>query len=265
LEPASAPEPTGFPEPRTQPAARPPRRRGRTTLIIAAAAALGVVGGTAVGYKIQADRSPTPLAALSQAGLAYPAKSLPLGKEPAPLPVEQDNQVKTNGDLRKLLIKKPAGSQEGRTLVIADGWIPPDLYAATTFDDPGAAMEYHEELGMRRIAAVAWNAGGHREVNVALLQFRAGDQMSAEDFARDQQSYALDGGEAGEAGDLVKGSENGRTYLYKVENRAGFLPLYRAEAVAHRGDVAVDINIFDSKRISKKDIRTLAEQQMERL
>jgi hypothetical protein len=252
LEPESAPEPTGFPEPRTQPAARPPRRRGRTTLIIAAAAALGVVGGTAVGYKIQADRSPTPLAALSQPGLSYPAKSLPKGVEPAPLPAGQDRQVKTSGDLRKLLLKKPSGATDSNASWIEDGWSSPGLYT-----DDGDYFKYVQSLGPRRIASASWDQG-QRETNIDLVQFRAGTTGGAVDFAVSERRYSL-------IGDPVKGSGNGRYWPAKVERKPGRLPLYHAVAVVQRGDVVLNINIFDTKAISKKDIRTVTERQLERL
>lgn len=91
------------------------RPRGRTALLIAAAALLGISGGAAVGYGIQAERPPTPLPALSQAELAYPAKALPADKVPAPLPASQDHRVRTDGDLRKLIIDPRRGGARTRT------------------------------------------------------------------------------------------------------------------------------------------------------
>ncbi|MCC8479420.1 hypothetical protein LMJ41_16200 [Streptomyces globisporus] len=108
--------------PAAVPAHRPrPRPRGRTTPIIAAAALLGIVGGVAVGYGVQAEREPTPPAALSQPGLGYPAKPLSADRAPAPLPAAQDRRVKTDGDLRKLLVKDAAPRH-----IAARGWTMPD-------------------------------------------------------------------------------------------------------------------------------------------
>ncbi|MBK3589069.1 hypothetical protein JHN49_37485, partial [Streptomyces sp. MBT57] len=70
---------------------------------------------------------------------------------------------------------------------------------------------------------------------------------------------------AGNAGDPLEGTGSGRYFLYAVEREAGYLPFYRARALAVRGDIMIDINITDSKPISKKDIRVLAERQLERL
>ncbi|MGC5411335.1 hypothetical protein ACPXCX_47845, partial [Streptomyces sp. DT225] len=107
------------------------RPRGRTALIIAAAAVLGIAGGIATGYGVQAGRAPTPLAALSQPGLAYPAKALPAGEVPDPLPASQDRRVRTDGDLRKLIVPRPKGWQEDKRLaaLTQNGWLGVENYA----------------------------------------------------------------------------------------------------------------------------------------
>ncbi|MEU8674331.1 hypothetical protein [Streptomyces sp. NPDC048560] len=272
-EPAALPAPPEVPPeplappviPATAPStARRPRPRGRTTLLIAAAALLGIAGGTAAGYGIQAERAPTPLTALSQPDLAYPAKPLPADKTPDPLPVSQDRQVRTDGDLRKLLIAKPAGLREVEDTWFSDGWASLEDYAHD-FKDEAYMYEELASSDLRRVAGATWERGD-REVNVWLIQFRSGTERGAVDHAEGQMSYMGNSKNgAGNAGNALKGSGNGRYYLYKVRNEPGYLPLYRARAVAQRGDVMVEINIFDSKPIAKKDIRTLAERQLERL
>ncbi|WP_432104658.1 hypothetical protein [Streptomyces sp. bgisy091] len=246
--------------------AAPARRRprGRTTLLIAAAALLGIAGGTAVGYGIQAERPPTPLPALSQAKLVYPVKPLPADKVPPPLPVSQDRQVRTEGDLRKLLLSKPKGYKDAESLWAREGWVDLADYAGD-FEDEG--YMYEELLGadFRRAVAAGWERG-NRTVGVSLVQFASGNQLGAEGHAESQLSYMGDSESgAGNTGDAIKGSRNGRYYLYKVRNKAGYLPLYQARAIAQRGDLVMDIHVFDSKPIGKKDIRDLAERQLERL
>ncbi|MFF0074536.1 hypothetical protein [Streptomyces sp. NPDC005494] len=243
-----------------------PRPRGRTALLIAAAALLGISGGTAVGYGIQAERPPTPLPALSQPELAYPAKALPADKVPAPLPASQDRQVKTDGDLRKLLIDRPAGwSEDKEADWLDDGWMTVGDLAREFKSDDGM-FEYFLESDIRRIAAAAWKKGTHREAEIRLVQFSSGVDTAAADFAEGQRSYMSEAeAGAGNEGDAVKGSGEGRYYVYGVDRKAGYLPFYRARAVMHRGDVMVEINLFDTRPISKKDIRTLAERQLERL
>ncbi|WP_078852714.1 hypothetical protein [Streptomyces sp. NRRL S-1824] len=275
--PAPAPMVAPVTEPVAGPAAAPeaepdapatpvkPRPRGRTALLIAAAAVLGIAGGTAVGYGVQADRAPTPLPALSQPNLAYPAKALPADKVPDPLPVSQDRQRKTEGDLRELLVSKPSGARNARFPFPTKGWMSLDAYARE-FKSEDYMFETLAEADVRRIAAANWAQGQYRDVAIRLVQFRSGAELGASDHANDQlgyMPYAKDG--AGNEGDPIKGSGNGRYFLYKAVNKPGYLPVYQARAIAQRGDVMFDINIFDTVPISKKDIRTLAERQLERL
>ncbi|MFD5645619.1 hypothetical protein ACFWIP_28465 [Streptomyces anulatus] len=271
--PAAPEGPAPVPPAPTEPPAvadAPVRRwpRGRTTLIIAAAALLGISGGAAVGYGIQAERAPTPLAALSQPGIGYPAKPLSADRAPAPLPAAQDRRVRTDGDLRKLLVDRPKGAKKtiADELGLDDGWQPLDQYAETYYDDPHFMFESLSELDLRRVASAAWRQGEYRETGVQLLQFRSGDRNGAAEHFGDQLMYMpWDKDGAGNPGDPVKGSREGRYFLYPVERKAGYLPSYRARALAVRGDIVLDINIFDTVRIGKKDIRTLAERQLERL
>ncbi|MFI8522232.1 hypothetical protein ACIGEZ_31105 [Streptomyces sp. NPDC085481] len=263
--PAPAPDPAPVPGPVPVPEGAPKRRRtGRTVALIAVAAVLGIVGGTAVGYGVQAEREPTPLPALNQPGLAYPAKPLPKGQEPTPLSVAADRGLKTDGDLRKLLLPKPAGARTAERWQ-GDGWVDVADYLDGYVDEKWM-FESTNELGIRRTAATSWDSGQSRTVKIELVQFRSGDQLGAAEHAEGQRDYMPDAKEgAGNEGDLLKGTAEGRYYLYPVERKAGYLDFYAARAVFHRGDVMVDIHIFDSKKISKSDIRALAEKQLERL
>ncbi|MFD1273177.1 hypothetical protein ACFQ51_19765 [Streptomyces kaempferi] len=51
----------------------------------------------------------------------------------------------------------------------------------------------------------------------------------------------------------------------KPDTHPGYLPVYGAEAQAWRGDIAMEIWIYDSKPIPKATIMDLAKRQMERL
>ena len=236
------------------------RRRGRTTLIVAAAAVLGVVAGTATGYAVQADRAPVALPPLNQPGLAYPAKSLPKGKEPEPLTVAQDARLKTSGDLRKLLISKPKGATKGEGALGEDGWMALDTYAIR-FNTPSSVFGYLAP-DFRRAATISWHEGKNREVVINLLQFKPGVYQSASDFSQDQQEYMPEADQAGNNGSVIKGTDDGRYWLY---NNPQHLPGNTARAVAWRGDIMMEIYIFDKGTIRESAIRTLAERQVGRL
>lgn len=271
LEISPAPEPEGLPEP-PRPAFAPAvplprRRRGRTALIIAVAAVFGIVGGTATGYAVQADRPPTPLAALSQPDLVYPAKPLPTGKAADAPSSDGTGLVKTDGDLRKLLLSEPAGAHEIKVPWIEDGWSPLTLYAAARGKSPAGFFEYLASEDLRRIAARSWQSDGERECDIELLQFRAGPTNNGLAHLMIQAGYVTasvaDGG-AGNEGKHLGDSDTDTYWLYPPQNEPGYPP-YQARALAQRGDVVVDISVFDSRPISEKYIRTLTERQLERL
>ncbi|MGW2018678.1 hypothetical protein [Streptomyces sp. NPDC001927] len=244
--------------------AAPPRRRrtGRTIGLIAVAAVLGLVGGTAVGYGIQADREPTPLPALNQPGLAYP-KPLPQGQKPAALPASEDRKVKTDGDLRKLLVPRPAGAKD-KLFGDHDAWMTVPAYARD-FKNPGSALNHQLGNDVRRIATTSWQTGKYRTTDIALVQYRSSDFDGARDHAEDQMDYMPDEDYARSEGEPIKGSANGRYYLFPVKRKAGYLDMFQARAYFHRGDIMVAIFMFDTKKISAKDISSVAEKQLGRL
>ncbi|MGK5450913.1 hypothetical protein [Streptomyces radiopugnans] len=242
-----------------------PRRRGRTALLLACAALLGTVGGLAGGYTVQADRAPTPLPPLSQAELSYPKKPLPEGEGPEPLTAEEDRRVRTDGDLRKLLLDKPKGAREPEPSIGMDGWLSPSAYARE-FENPGYMFTYLTGGDLRRVASTGWQQGRYRTVVVSLVQFREEKNRFALEYAQGQQDYMSYEDHAGNDGTALKGSGNGRYYVFGEPRReSGYLPMHRARAIAQRGDIMMDIWIYDTKPIAKRDIRSLAERQLERL
>ncbi|MFD4317800.1 hypothetical protein [Streptomyces sp. NPDC058548] len=254
-------------EPATPPVAPPvavrPRRRVlRTVGLIAVAAVIGLVGGTAVGYGIQADREPTALPPLNQPDLVQP-KPLPKGQKAKPLPASEDLRTKAEGDLRKLLLPKPAGAKKPK-FADADGWLPVHAFASN-FKGPSEALGYQLDLGIRRIAVTSWETGEYGATEIRLVQYRSNDVLGAQDFVDDQQGYMPDEDFADSEGKELKGSANGRYYVFPVQRKAGYLDMYEARAYFHRGDIAVEIFLADTKKISEKDIRSLAERQLGRL
>ncbi|MFD5751025.1 hypothetical protein [Streptomyces sp. NPDC127033] len=262
MEAQQDPEPSDASETQPPPpAALPARRRGRTALLIAVAAVLGIVGGTTTGYAIQADRPPTPLPPLAQQGLGYPAKPLPAGEEAEPLSAEEDRQVRTDGDLRKLLIGRPAGAREIAPDWLDNGWVPLRSYAHY-FDD--GAYAYSSALGaeMRRVAGTAWQ-DGESQGSVILVQYHP--SINAQGPAELATLPAVMLARTGDPGEPVKGTAKARSWVWEEAGGADGAPPFRAYASAYRGDVLIKINLWDTAPIAKKDIRTLIERQLERL
>lgn len=230
-----------------------PRRRGRTTLLIAAAAVLGVVAGTCTGYLVQADREPTKLPPLSQ-----PVVAQAKGEGPEPLSAAQDHRVKTDGDLRKLLIKRPKGARDVEYAAGEDGWLDLADYAHQL---KNADREFGELVGaeFRRAASSEWRVGSTYSVAVRLVQFRQEEHLGAADRA---DSWNVDDTTSWP----IPGTGDGMAYVAtKPDTKPGYLPLYMAQAHAWRGDIAMEIWIYDTKPIPKAKIMDLAKRQMERL
>ncbi|MCQ6554013.1 hypothetical protein NPS70_12505 [Streptomyces sp. C10-9-1] len=262
--PPEAPEPAAdTPEPDAAGTPGPrPRRKRRAVAVLAAALVLGVVGGTAVGYAVQADRAPTPLPPLAQQGLTHPAEPLPGGETIEPLPEEEDHGARTSGDLRKLLLPVPKGARASEAAALPDGWVRLDQFAAQ-FEFPDFAFEKFARTGFRRAVTRAWEKGD-RLVVVNLVQFRRGGATGARVYVEEQLDY-LDEDRTGRVGKPVPGSGNGRFVIEKGTPYEGGPQGSLAQALAYRGDVAMEIYVFDRAPITEKDIRTLAERQLGRL
>ncbi|MHB9860747.1 hypothetical protein [Streptomyces sp. YIM S03343] len=235
------------------------RRRGRrTALLIAGAAALGIVAGTCTGYVVQAGRTPTKLPSLSQPALAQ-AK----GPAPEPLSAAQDRQVKTDGDLRKLLLQRPKGARDRDYISVEDGWMGIGEYA-DLFENPKAAFDDLVSDEFRRGAITAWGVGSTYTVEIRLVQYRQQETVAASDWAVGQTDWADK--EPNTESWPIDGTGDGMAYVHhNPERKPGYLDMYKAEAVAWRGDLVMEIWITDTKQIPKKDIVDLAERQMERL
>ncbi|MFF5159026.1 hypothetical protein ACFY3N_22885 [Streptomyces sp. NPDC000348] len=227
-------------------------------MLIAAAAVLGVVAGTCAGYLVQADREPTGLPPLSQPVLAQSK-----GEAPEPLPADRDRRVKTDGDLRDLLLKKPSGTREPDWPMGEDGWMDLAEYAGhyETADSVFGQLATDE---FRRAAVVGWLDDDEYSVEIRLVQFRQEEALGAAGTVDDSQYWAEDAEDTDSW--AVPGTEEGRAYVHhSPDAEPGYEPLYGAEAHAWRGDIAMEIWVYGSKPVPKGMIMDLAERQMERL
>ncbi|MEV1020528.1 hypothetical protein [Streptomyces sp. NPDC050264] len=236
---------------------RPARRRGRTTLLIACAAVLGVVAGVCTGYVVQAGRAPDPLPPLAQQNLSQ-AKG---GTAVEALPAARDHRVTTDGDLRKLLVPRPAGAQKADS---AQGWM--DQYGyANHYQEPDEMFVDLSDASFRRAALIAWEKG-QSAGEAHLIQFRDAEKLGSREFLSGQQSYMRLDDWAGNDGEPIPGSSMGRVYVFDhPQTKAGYLPLYQARALAARGDIVMDVWLYDTRPISKKTAMDLAKRQLERL
>ncbi|GAA4787073.1 hypothetical protein [Streptomyces ziwulingensis] len=262
-EPEPRPETEPQPEPQPEPEPEPerpsrPSRRGRTARLIGAAAALGLLAGACAGYLVQAEREPTRLPSLSQ-----PTLPQARGNGPEPLSAAADRRVKTDGDLRELLLKKPRGAEDIAWLAGDDGWM--DLAAyADSYTQPGAAFGELVTDEFRRAAVVAWKAGDDYTVEIRLIQFRQEETAAAAERNDEAQSWA-DRSEDVESWPLP-GTGDGKAYLQRTPGTEdGYGAVYSAEAHAWRGDITMEMWIYGTERVDKKTIMDLAERQMERL
>ncbi|MET8167863.1 hypothetical protein ABZT34_27005 [Streptomyces sp. NPDC005329] len=235
------------------------RRRGRTTLMIAGAAVLGVVAGACAGFLVQADREPTALPPLSQPVLAQ-------GKgEVEPLSAAQDRRVKTDGDLRKLLITRPKGAKDNAFAVDSDGWADLATYAAR-YKRPGNTFNNLVDNEFRRAAMTSWQVGEAYTVEVALVQFRQESKAAASEWAENGVYWAEEEDDTRSWPIPGTGDGNGTAYVHdSPEEEAGYLPMYSAEAYAWRGDICLEIRVYDIKPISKAKIMDLAQRQVGKL
>ncbi|MER7764486.1 hypothetical protein [Streptomyces sp. NPDC097619] len=242
--------------------ARRPRPRGRTTALILAAALLGTLAGTATGYAVQYDRAPTPLPPLAQQVLPDP-KVRAAGPATTVRSLNANRWHRTDGDLTPLLVKPPRGAR----VTLSAGYQELDGYAADFFDYPASMVEKLLGAGFRRSSAVEWSENDRTVTTVRLIQFR--DWEGAEHFEDDQAAYMSDEEHAGNLGGDVPGvgAENGRLWIYSEADReAGYLPTRQARAIARRGDLVMDIWVWDNRgTISERALRALAKKQLERL
>ncbi|PJE97486.1 hypothetical protein CUT44_12455 [Streptomyces carminius] len=274
---------SGPPSPTSPPHPHPYRRRGsgglpggfpgglgpRALLLLGCAALLGTVGGVATGYTVQAGRAPTPLPPLSQAGLSHPDEPSAEESAPAPLTAEEDRRVRTEGDLRELLLDAPGGARDADPPFAEDGWAFVPGYVAD-HEDPGDALQELLGADIRRIAVTSWAEDGHRTVDIALLQFHGVQWHSARAYAARLRALTREAADTGDGGSgALRNSGNGRYYILGVSGEPvrppGREPRYRARAVAQRGDLVLDIRIHDTRPVRERDIASLAERQLERL
>lgn len=144
----------------------------RTGLLFTSAVVLGLVGGTTGGFLIQHARSATPLPPLRQALLTT---TVPGTADPKD--ATTDDGAKLDGDLRALLLPKPAGAKDTDEFGTRDWFTIADL--AEYYKKPTDALERLNGLRFRRAARTGWTLTDGTRVEIDLIQFRSSESATS--------------------------------------------------------------------------------------
>ncbi|MEY9870752.1 hypothetical protein ABH931_000206 [Streptacidiphilus sp. MAP12-33] len=234
--------------------------RGRIALLVAGAVVLGALGGGGIGYAIQAQRPPTPLPPLAGDALHYPLAHATAS--PAPLPADQDDAVRTDGDLPSLLVSAPAGSRPWEQPDTPDGWLSPAAFALQ-YKEPATEFRWLLQDGFRRAAEAEWMQGD-TSYQIVLLQFQKQDEANATKEVSDQEGYAKTS--CGGDGVAVPGTENGQAFAGTTgHSDGGGNTYYQGRGFARHGDIVVEVYVAGGSQISSQSVMSVLQNQLERL
>ncbi|MEW2348855.1 hypothetical protein AB0904_14400 [Streptomyces sp. NPDC006684] len=257
-------------EPGTPAAPGSRRPRGATTLLLVAAAVLGLGGGTAYGYHVQADRHPKPLPPLAQSGLSYPKKALPAdakGSRP-PLEENQDHQLVYRGGLDRLLLPLPKGwrqQEEGeRTYGSAFRRTGDLLQYELEGDGSGWTLQSELVAGISRIAGDDWSGPGELSATIRLVDYAAGP--NAEARAAVKSSFDWVRSYSGFRDLKIRtGPPGTHAYFWKSPPRAGYAQQWGGRVIGSRGSVHFEMTFWDDKPLDQKMVLGFAKKQWERV
>ena len=177
--PASPAAPEGFAVAATE----KPKRRIGSGKLFAGALVLGVLGGVGTGYAVQATRPPTPLPSLAGSQPKYPPSGVYQGIAPSPLPTSQDDAARTESDLTKLLLPKPAGASDADS-----SWVDQMINVeqdAYLCNDPSRCYTDDYSDGVEALADTEWTTSDGFFVEIRMYRFRAGHSDSAHTWEAD--------------------------------------------------------------------------------
>jgi hypothetical protein len=171
----------------TESAAPPkPKRSIKTRTLFVSALVLGVIGGVAAGYTIQALRKPTPLPSLAVAQPVYPRSPIYDGTRPPGLPASQDDATTVDGDLTKLLLPTPAGAQ---ATFLDHQWVEISQDAADC-NKPDDCFTSALTNHLARIAGTTWTRSDGLFVDIRMYQYQPGYSGTADSELRAAQGHS---------------------------------------------------------------------------
>lgn len=234
-----------------------PRRRGRTTLLIACAAVLGVLAGGGLGYRIQQQRTPTPLPPLTGPMLAQPKGAGPAAPV---LPAAQDRDAIYGGDLLKLLTPEPKGAKEYEA-----SWMTLAEYASY-WTEPADKFEEFARDQFQRAVSAHWMGPHDLNYDVRILQFRDDTSMEASSLFTDQSgSIGIYDGEQGSDVD-IPGTVHGYVWPSgRAESDDDYGPYYEGRALAEVGNLEIEVFVGSSHKVKISDVMPVITKQLERL
>lgn len=168
-----------------------PKRRIRTGRLFAGALVLGVLGGVAAGYAVQAARRPTPLPPLSASQPKYLPSAVYQGLAPAVLPASQDDATTTEGDLTKLLLPTPSGANTSNSDFVDQMMsIGQDAYYC---DDQVTCFTTDYSQGVEALADTEWTTSDGFFVEIRMYRFAPGDASVARQWESSSAQVPTDG------------------------------------------------------------------------
>ncbi|MEV6211436.1 hypothetical protein [Kitasatospora sp. NPDC051914] len=252
-DPVDIPESADAPD-AASPSGSSAARTPRTARLLLAAVLLGPVLGAGVGYAVQAARPQTPLPPLAVDTLHYPTAPL----DPALAAAAEPKPLAIDGDLRKLLVDRPAGAQEWDNNGFGDasGWLRAGdkaMLVGNSEREFRRLMQYH----FRRDALLAYRRGDVL-YRIELIQFGPDDVGPA------TLAYTIN---VPEDGGKIDGTVNGQ---YEAPKKASHYAesteqYYYGLATAVRGSVVMRITVFSPNPVDANEIKDLAKRQWERL
>ena len=207
----------------------------RTGLLFSAAAALGLAGGAVCGFLIQQARPATPLPPIEQTLAAATVPGLA-----DPHDATTDDGAKLDGDLRTVLLAKPAGAKDPVNFTARDWFTIADL--AEYYHDPGFALVRLNSYQFRRATRTGWTLADGTEVEIDLVQFRTTDGASS--------YFSMTGFPIDAAEPFVAGTATGHVGRRYSKDASG---MYTAYGLVRHGDVVAQVFVSNAKDVPSSD------------
>lgn len=207
----------------------------RTGLLFSSAVVLGLVGGAVGGFLIQQARPATPLPPYEQ---TLAAATVPGTADPRD--ATKDDGAKLDGDLRTVLLAKPATAKDTVDFAVRDWFTKSDL--AEYYVKPDSAFTKLAFYKFRRAARTGWTLPDGTDVEIDLIQFRTTEGATAyfgmTHFPKDSLAPPLTGTATGYVGRSYEKDASG---------------LYSAYGLVQHGTVVEQVFVTNKHDVPSED------------